>query len=274
MNEKTRNLINSITAISIGTIAGIVCYYLFLKFNIAIFGWNLGLVIAPLFAGYVEVFIANKISKKSTGAVSAFILFIITVIYGFFMTNPTLGANLLTAGITVIILQAAFPIAVNYLLIVGGLKLLNYILKNAKKIKRYFQKLYCKYIKGVDLAKKEKIIIRRQQKINTPDFLFVSANHIENYKIEEYVGFFESRIYLDRAKTLINTDDNIEEVFENLTEDLEEGSTDALVKLKETVKKNNGNCLLDLSIEYDIVNATTWQISAKGTGVKIKKIEK
>ena len=68
----------AILCILFGTLVGLVVYGFFLHFNIAIFGWNFGLIFAPLAAGYAETQLANKIIGEDIGAISAFILFFIT----------------------------------------------------------------------------------------------------------------------------------------------------------------------------------------------------
>ena len=76
-------------SIAIGTAAGLIVYAIFLYFNIAIFGWNLGLIFAPLGAGYAETVVANRTIGRNLGAISAFILFIDTTFYSFILKNPT-----------------------------------------------------------------------------------------------------------------------------------------------------------------------------------------
>ena len=107
-----------VLSIALGTGFGLIVYAIFLYFKIAIVGWNLGLIFAPLGAGYVETVVANRLLGKDLGAISAFILFIDTTIYSFILKNPTLGMNLITAGSIIVILQAAFPTLINYILLV------------------------------------------------------------------------------------------------------------------------------------------------------------
>ena len=128
MNLKPKNLdlkhIRKVfICVAAGTGAGLVVYGIFLYYNIAIYGWNLGLIFAPLIAGYVETLLANRIIGENIGAISAFILFIDTTFYSFILKNPSLGFNIITAGSTIIILQAAFPTLINYILlvVVGGI---------------------------------------------------------------------------------------------------------------------------------------------------------
>ena len=88
----------AIVCVTFGTLVGIGVYYVFLYFNIAIFGWNLGLIFAPLGAGYAETVLANRMIGQGIGAISSFILFVITTVYSFIIVNPTLGLNLIDFG--------------------------------------------------------------------------------------------------------------------------------------------------------------------------------
>ena len=81
----------AILCVTFGTVVGIGVYYVFLYFNIAIFGWNLGLIFAPLAAGYAETLLANRIIGQGIGAISAFILFIITTFYSFILKKSVQG---------------------------------------------------------------------------------------------------------------------------------------------------------------------------------------
>ena len=49
----------AILCIAFGTAVGLGVYAAFLYFEIDIFGWNLGLIFAPLAAGYAETYLAN-----------------------------------------------------------------------------------------------------------------------------------------------------------------------------------------------------------------------
>ena len=131
--QRLGNLQKAFNCIVIGTIAGLATYSLFLYFNIAIFGWNLGLLFAPLVAGYGETIAAQKIIGEDIGAISAFILFLVTVAYGFIINNPTLGYNIITIGSIVIIVQVAIPTFVNYFGIVVVVSTLSYLTGFFKK---------------------------------------------------------------------------------------------------------------------------------------------
>ena len=112
--ENVENLKEAIICISFGTFVGILTYYIFLYFHIDIYGWNFGLIFAPLAAGYAETILAKRIIGEDIGAISAFILFLVTVVYGFIIANPTLGVNVITFGSIIVILQAALAALINY----------------------------------------------------------------------------------------------------------------------------------------------------------------
>ena len=92
-HEKRKYLREAALCINIGTVLGLIVYQIFLYFRIAIFGWNLGLIFAPLIAGYVETILANRIIGEDIGAISAFILFAYTTFYSFILKNPSLGSG-------------------------------------------------------------------------------------------------------------------------------------------------------------------------------------
>ena len=112
-NEKVKYIREAVLCITIATVVGLVVYQIFLYFKIAIFGWNLGLIFAPLAAGYVETIVARRIIGEDIGAISAFLLFAYTTFYSFILKNPSLGMNFITIGSIIVILQAAFPTLIN-----------------------------------------------------------------------------------------------------------------------------------------------------------------
>ena len=117
--EERKVFLKELGCIDIGIIVGIVTYVICLYTHFDIYGWNFGLVLSPLFAGYAESLAAKRYLEESTGAISAFILFIDTTFYSFILKNPTLGFNIITAGAIIVILQAAFPTAINYIILIG-----------------------------------------------------------------------------------------------------------------------------------------------------------
>jgi uncharacterized protein YbjQ (UPF0145 family) len=275
IKNRISNLKIAILAMLIGTVAGLVTYYLFLILHIDIYGWNLGLVFAPLIAGYIETIIANKYIGESIGAISAFILFIVTVIYGFIIANPLLGFNVITIGSILIILQASLPTLINYILFVVVIGTISYILGIFKSITDYsyiiLRKTYYKLRKRemppiLDTTTKYNEHLSNI-KINNLDFVFLSITH-PKHRVEEYKGIYEGKVILPK-KLIISR--NFKEKEENLLEKLKQGKDQALLNLSNSIKIDGGNGVIDLTIEYDLVGyrRDSFQIVARGTGVKL-----
>lgn len=268
-----------ILSIVLGTIAGISTYFAFLYYHIDIFGWNLGLLFAPLIAGYVETIIAKKLLNESIGAISAFILFIVTVIYGFILKNPTLGINIITIGSIIIIIQAALPTLINYFFLVVIVGIISYFLGIFKKITDLLglksKRIYYKYLKKEQFSIGDENITTYDEnlsniQINSLDFLFLTVTDSSYKKINEYLGVFEGSVVIPMDKTIIST--NYEEKQWELLEKIMKGKDQALLNLSEAVKSSGGNGVTDLTIEYELMGlgSRVIQIMARGNGVKLK----
>lgn len=110
-------------AILIGIVAGLGSAFLCVAWNLVIFGFNIMYIISPLIAGFVETFVARRKYGRSTGAISALITFILINAYGWLAPGwiyPKEPASLSVITIIAIglMIQAAFPILVNYILFV------------------------------------------------------------------------------------------------------------------------------------------------------------
>ncbi len=272
-----RQSLKALFCIAAGTGVGLLVYGIFLYFHIDIYGWNLGLIFAPLAAGYVETVLANRIVGDNIGAISAFILFIDTTFYSFILKNPTLGFNIITAGSIIVILQAAFPTLINYILLVviGGI--LSYPLNGLKK-----------FVKKIEIAVKNRSIlfwdgppastendktplfdeIGSNNKLNNLDFYFMTSTDMIDKKYE-ILGVYYSQVILRRDTHLIHTDPE-ESELKTLNE-LKEGKDECLIKLSEKIKSNGGNGILNLEIQYFLVElgGNSFQINATGIGIHI-----
>lgn len=277
--KKIKDILIATFCIAMGTIVGIISLFLFYLFNLAIFGFNIGLILSPLIAGYVETFFAQKIYKKTTGAVSAFILFIVTVLYSFIYLNTGLGFNIITIGSAAIILQAALPTLVNYFLIVVILGIISYILGifkvSFKKIAIIFKKIYFKLLgkKYIEKAigKMDYDEERDRIDINKLGISFFSTEKPLNEEIESFNGIYEGKILIQSQKNLLNRNPVEKEAI--LLENLRKARQQALINLCEAAKKDNCNAIIELTIEFDTLGGLTEDnihIVASGTGIKIK----
>ncbi|MBE6500075.1 MAG: hypothetical protein E7Z80_05995 [Methanobrevibacter thaueri] len=263
----------AILCIGLGTGVGLIVYEIFLFFKIAIFGWNLGLIFAPLIAGYVETICANKLIGDNIGAISAFILFIDTTFYSFILKNPTLGWNFITAGSIIVILQAAFPTLVNYILLVviGGV-LSNFI----KQFKKYANIILNK-VKNQNIFKWEgenpeelKVLpeyneLLNNLNLNNQDFYFITSSDMTERK-HEIMGIYQSEVFLKKNTSIITSDP--EEKEQERLINIKKGKDECLIKLADKIKENGGNGIVDLSINYSL-SGDCIRIITLGMGIKI-----
>ena len=276
-SERRKYVREAILCISIGTVVGLVVYQLFLYFKIAIFGWNLGLIFAPLFAGYAETVTANKIIGENIGAISAFILFAYTTFYSFILKNPSLGFNLITIGSIAVILQAAFPTLVNYLIFTIGLGTVLYLLGIFKKITGFvYDKLknfVYKYIikKPLPIKETEKKFvfdeIKSNEKLNNLNFYFMTSTDVNKRIIN--VGQFHSTVIVEKAT--VYTPPNPQLYEDETLYNLKNGKDECLIKLVEKIKAAGGNGVIGLDIQYSLIGigGESFQVTALGMGVYI-----
>ena len=257
----------SLLSITLGTIVGLVTYWIFLYLNIAIFGWNFGLVFAPLAAGYFETWVNHRLMDGETGAISALILFIVTTIYSFIIANPTFGFNLLTFGISIIIFQAAIPTAVNYILIVV-------LLNGLTNFKGLFKKISDTLTHKLKINEEphEKKIIhnnfdenKSNERLNELDFVFITSTDLPK-GIYQNIGHFQATTVIKKNIQFITDDESAQETLYNI----KEGKDECLIKLAKIIKENGGQGVVDLEISYGLVGlgGDSFQINAMGMGVK------
>ncbi|WP_462315560.1 hypothetical protein [Methanobrevibacter sp.] len=266
----------TLLCIGAGTAAGLAVYGVFLYFHIAIFGWNLGLIFAPLSAGYVETILSNRFLGKNFGAVSAFILFVYTTFYSFILKNPTLGMNLITAGSIIVILQSAFPTLVNYLLMVflGGLA--SSIIWIFKKIKSSFKtaKSHIRWETKEEEKDSEPIIYFNEdesnKKLNSMDFFFLTSTDMCG-RDHDLLGLYQSEIIIHNKETISVKRDEVE--HKRLVS-IKQGKDDCLTKLAEKVKADGGNCILDLDIRYGLIGLGGDNIHIIAIGMAINMKDK
>ena len=284
--EERKVFLKEIACIDLGIIVGIVTYGLCLYTHFDIYGWNFGLVLSPLFAGYAESLAAKRYLEESTGAISAFILFLITVVYGFIISNPSLGFNIITAGSILIILQAAFPIAVNYFLIATVLGIISHVSGVFKKITHFIWNLYEKiFNKKTKLKKKIEEI--QSRKVHTYDrnldmnnfgvLLLTMEECPKELNILEYKGIYEAShifSYKRREEIKSGIEDSLEKemlICAKIAEDK------ALLKLIKQLKADGCNGLLNLNMAIETLGQRKGenlsQVVMRGTGVLLEEIE-
>ena len=262
--------------IGLGTAVGLITYAIFLYFNLAIFGWNLGLAFAPLAAGYVETIVANKILGKNLGAVSAFILFIDTTYYSFILKNTTLGMNFITAGSIIVILQAAFPTLINYILLV----IIGAVLSNFKwafeKIGNIFGKNISDNIRWEteNVATDINLLVFNEyesnQKLNSLNFFFITSTDMP-HKSYEIIDMYHSEVIIE------NKDDTLSvkrgEVEDLQLKNIKTAKDQCLIDLANKIKAQGGNGIVDLDIQYGMIGlgGDHIHVTTTGMGIKLKE---
>lgn len=115
----------AIIAVLLGILVGFFSAILCIIWHLVIFGFNIMYIVSPLLAGVVETFVARKKYGRSTGAISALLTFILINLYGWFLpgyfldpTKEPATLSFITIIAIVLTLQAAFPILINYILLV------------------------------------------------------------------------------------------------------------------------------------------------------------
>ena len=230
-------------------------------------------------AGYAETLLAKKIIGEDIGAISAFILFLTTTFYSFILKNPTLGFNVITVGSIFVILQAAFPTLINYLVFAVGLGLVSYILGIFKRITTYiYNKIKIfnhKYIldEPYEEVKTEIVVeydeMKCNQMLNSLNFFFMTSTDAPDKYIIN-LGQFHSTVIIEKNKHLVHPDP---EQFElNTLNTFKIGRDECLIKLTEKIKAAGGNGILDLDIQYSLIGlgGDSYQVTAMGMGVYIK----
>ncbi|RAP44313.1 MAG: hypothetical protein BZ134_03790 [Methanosphaera sp. SHI1033] len=250
-------------SIIMGTLAGLISLYLCLLFNITIFGVNIHVFISPVIAGFVETYVSKRLTKESSGAISAVVLFVITNIIGWLFPAQPITWNIFTIGGLLLMLQAAIPLTINYI-ILGILLALSYILGLiGGYIADHFNQTYNKII----------------ELPNTTDISYLNIlvlNSAPDIPIKEYKGLIVVELVIPfRRKPR-----HIVEYFRTPLEDKKTIKHEYYLKAKEQIiqelqkkaQKNNANAIIDIEIEYTNYNTRIppdMLISAYGTAVII-----
>ena len=272
--QRVGNLQKAFNTIAIGTAAGLAVYGIFLYFHIDIFGWNLGLLFAPLAAGYVETKIAERFIGEDIGAISAFILFLVTVAYGFIINNPTLGYNIITVGSIVIIIQAAIPTFINYfgiVVVVGTLSYLTGFFKeNMDKLRNYVRRLRNEPEKEIIDTVTLFSETESNKVLNSQNFIYITSTDPKDLDYD-ILGFFYVTKTIDRNTHIMHL--SPEKVERKHLNDLKQGKDECLIKLADEIKELGGNGVVDLDILYFLngIGGSEFQIIARGMGIKIKE---
>ncbi len=251
----------NIIAITFGIVVGLIITEICLYYNLQIFGVNLSCIFAPLIAGYAESFISHHKCTKTTGAISAIIIFIIVNIKGWLFPNSPITFSLMTLGGLTLTLQAAFPIAVNYILYIIIFGTLGYI-------GHYLSKITYKLTKKDIFAPKNEYNL---DKIDLTQYnvLGVTTPHIEGKKIIKNYGLIDEN-YILKPEINIFEEKRTEPIISKQMEYHNKKITELLMKKAEIM---GANAILDMDITYSDIGGLKGLeliITASGTAVLIE----
>ena len=250
-----------IAAIIIGTSLGFASAVICVYANLVIFGFNIMFIISPLIAGFSEAYIARQKYGKSTGAISALLIFIIINIYGWFFPKNPITLNLFTLGGIALTIQAAVPILVNYLLFVVFIGTITYVMG---LIGNLISKLLGKEIEVAETHK--------NADLPQLDLLFATTTDLNGKNIVKQFGIITGEAILKEEKD--ENSSRLEKITSKNGSNIEYKvglvRNEALQNLESEAKKMGANGILGVNIDYRSVGGikgSTIIVTATGSAV-------
>lgn len=236
----------ALVAIFLGTTIGFLSVFICVYWHLAIFGFNIAYVISPLIAGFVETYIAKKKYGRSTGALSAIVLFVAVNVVGWVLPENPVTLNLFTLGGLALAFQAAFPILVNYLIFVVFLGSFTYALG-------YLGNLIARFIPRLgNLTAEEEAPGWNTLILNTPN--------IEGKRIVKYLGLVDGGAVI-----------NGKNGRSDYGKEFERAVIKALKVMDVEAKSRGANAVLDVQIGHNKIagiNGGTVMVNVMGNAVR------
>ena len=221
-------------------------------------------IISPLIAGFSEAYIAQKKYGKTTGAISALLIFVIINIYGWFFPKNPITLNLFTLGGIALTIQAAVPILVNYLLFVVFLGTITYIMG---LIGNLLSKILGKEVEEIEEPK--------TADLPHLDLLFATTTDLRGKNVVKQIGIITGEAILKEEKK--EDSSRLEKITSKNDSNIEYKlglvRNEALQKLESEAKKLGANGILGVNIDYRSVGGikgSTVIVTATGSAVLYK----
>jgi uncharacterized protein YbjQ (UPF0145 family) len=255
--DKRWGILAVIIGTTLGFISAVICVYA----NLVIFGFNIMFILSPLIAGFSEAYIAQKKYGRSTGAISALLIFVIINIYGWFFPKNPITINLFTLGGIALTIQAAVPIFVNYLLFVVFLGTITYVIG---LIGNLISKLLGKEIEEIETPKN----------VDLPqlDLLFATTTNLNGKNIVKQLGLITGEAILKEEKD--ENSSRLKKIASKNGSNIEYKiglvRNEALQNLESEAKKIGANGILGVNIDYKSVGGikgSTVIVTATGSAV-------
>lgn len=259
-------------AVIIGFLVGFFSAYFCIIYHLVIFGFNIMYIVSPILAGVVETIIARRKYGRTTGAISALLTFIFINIYGWILpgtfvdpTKEPVTLSFLTIICIALMLQAAFPILINYILLV-------IVLGTLKKIIGFFLFLPARIqSKPSDMLQKEMV------RETAPDEKFLdelttpllSIPSLEKGKIKSYKGLVTGSAIAEEKESTGRLSKFIQPIqLEDMN--LDKARKDAITHMLANAESIGANNVIDVLIDYVTVGGLQGSaiiVTATGTAV-------
>jgi len=256
-------------AIFIGVLVGFLSAVICVRGNLVIFGFNIMFIVSPLIAGYVEAYVARRKYGKSTGAISALLIFIIINAYSWLFPKDPIVLNLFTLGGLALMIQAAFPILINYILFVVFLGTLTWVIGY---LGNFLSRMTDKIIRRS--PEDESNQAKADQETVIPDFLdtleapILTIPYVGKGKIVKHLGMVVGEAMVgekgSKGISKIVSQDKLDEM------ELKKAREGAIANLLEEAEKLGGNTVIEVLIEYNSVGGLSGSatlVTATGTAV-------
>lgn len=262
-------------AILIGTLIGFLSAVICVKADLVIFGFNIMFIISPLIAGFVETYIARRMYGKSTGAISALLIFIIINAYAWLFPKDPIVINFFTLGGLALMIQAAFPILINYILFVVFLGTLTYLIGYVGNLlSRATEKIRRRNPDSDELKPGENgdvedtVDTDLKEMIEGLEVPIVSIPHVHGGKITKHIGIVTGEAVVKEKESNLLSKLSNQVKLENMH--IEDAKNMAILRMLEDAREMGANTVIEVFIDYNSIGGLKGSaliVTATGTAV-------
>ncbi len=260
-------------AILIGFAAGFLSALICVVWELKIFGFNILFIVSPLIAGFVETYIAQRTYGKSTGAISALLIFLFINAYAWLFPQDPIVLNFFTLGGLALMIQAAFPILINYLIFVVFLGILTYAIGYVGNLlSKATNKVRRKTPEGgfTDIPEDESENLLNSPQLSFMDDLevpLVSLPHLDGGKITKHIGLVVGEAFV---KENSEGTSKLSKKPQLNGMSLNEAKESALLEMLDNAYAMGANSVVEVLIDYNSIGGfkgSSIIVTATGTAV-------
>ncbi len=259
-------------AILIGILTGFLSAVICVMANLVIFGFNIMFIVSPLIAGFVETYIARRMYGKSTGAISALLIFIIINAYSWLFPKDPIVINFFTLGGLALMVQAAFPILINYIVFVVFLGALTYLIGYAGNLlSKAIDKIHRRNPEKDKLESgefDETSDIHLKNMIDGLEVPIVSIPHLSGGKIVKHIGIVTGEAVVKEKSSGVVSKVSNKVKLENLH--IDDAKNLAILRMLEYAREMGANTVIEVLIDYNSIGGLKGSaliVTATGTAV-------